>query len=523
MNRLRISVFVLISFVLCGQVVVPAGSSVVVQRRDALVLVITRSAMGKRAGNGFAIGDGTLVVTAHHLVFEKSVRGRHEMSGLVSVVSPYLGDGCEAEIIAADQELDLAVLRVPWKGHPALPLADASDIMSAERMQVAGMPGTLRSIVEGSDEALSEGFGVETQDLAIDFVAVRRRTPRFISLSDEDQLGDGWSGSPMLLPGSSTVAGCFTTLTRHTRKRGAERVSATGPAANQIRDTLKNSGMKRAIEVSEPTLPRAKDARDAFATFVRAYGHFTQNNYEAASGQIEEFVRLRPKSAIGYTLAAAHAQAQGQFDAGEQHFEKASQVDPNGAIPRILYAQMLSDRDPNKALEVLQDAWAFNRVKPTAALVMFNLLSEQNQYERCEQLLREALKVNSNNAYLWVNLGASHWHQDEKAEAVTAIGRAVELLPERGPFRARLAHLLEELGRLDEAEKHFRELTKLEPNNPVVHMWLAQFLQEHRPEAKPEALTEAQTALRLPPNRSLPHETIEQFIRALRSQIDTAP
>jgi len=523
MNRLRIFVFVLVSVAFCGQVVASTNGSVAVQRRDALVLVITRSIMGKLAGNGFAIGDGTLVVTAHHLVFEQSVRGRHEMTGLVSVVSPYLGDGCEAEIVAADQELDLAVLRVPWKGHPALPLADASDILSVERVAVLGMPGVLRSIVTASEEVAADSFSAQTKSLTIDFVAVRQRTPRFLSLSEVGQLGDGWSGSPMLLPESSVAAGCFTALSGHPRETGPRQLSATGPAANQIRETLKRTGAQQSLVVCESVLPRPEDASDAFTRFVRAYANLTQDNYEAASDQINEFVRLRPTSSIGYTLAAAHAQAQGQFDAAEQHFQKALQVDPKGAILRILYAQMLSDPDPNRALKVLQDAWAFDRVKPTAALLIFNLLSEQGQYDRCEQLLREALKVNSNNAYLWVNLGASRWHQGKKAEAVTAIERAVELLPERGPFRARLAHLLEELGRLDQAEKHFRELTKIEPNNPVVHMWLAQFLREHRPEAKTEALTEAQTALQLPPNKSLPRETIEQFIRAVRSQTDTVP
>jgi hypothetical protein len=53
--------------------------------QDSLVVVTSSAPMGKRAGNGFVIGDGTLVVTAHHMVFEESEKGDHEMPGLIAV------------------------------------------------------------------------------------------------------------------------------------------------------------------------------------------------------------------------------------------------------------------------------------------------------------------------------------------------------------------------------------------------------------------------------------------------------
>lgn len=87
---------------------------------NTLVLVTSSTYLGKKAGNGFVIGDGTLVVTAYHIVFEESEQGQHTMGGLVRVLSPYLGQGREAYIIAADRDLDLAVLKVNWQGHPAL-------------------------------------------------------------------------------------------------------------------------------------------------------------------------------------------------------------------------------------------------------------------------------------------------------------------------------------------------------------------------------------------------------------------
>ncbi len=97
------------------------------------------------------------------------------------------------------------------------------------------------------------------------------------------------------------------------------------------------------------------------------------------------------------------------------------------------------------------------------------------------------------------------------------------MLPETGPFRGQLARLLENVGKLDEAEKHFRELLKIEPDNPVVHFWLADFLAKHRPQAKDEALQKAQTALELPPKKSLSKQKIEQLIQELQPKTTPAP
>ena len=91
------------------------------------------------------------------------------------------------------------------------------------------------------------------------------------------------------------------------------------------------------------------------------------------------------------------------------------------------------------------------------------------------------------------------------------------------PFRGQLARILEKAGRLDEAEKHFRELLIVEPNNPVVHLWLARFLDKHRPDAVDKALKEAKIALELPRRKSLPREKIEQVIWELQSEIEQKP
>jgi tetratricopeptide (TPR) repeat protein len=519
MNKRKYFIPAVIILTVCCQIVLAVDTSISVEPRDSLVLIDMRSFMAKHAGCGFVIGDGTLVVTAHHLVFEKSEQGRHKMRALVFIASPYLGDACEAKIVAADEELDLAVLETPWKGHPALRLVDESDLMSAERLVVTGIPETIRSLVPSSHEPLIESLDGQTEELPVDFVAVRGKIPRFIALSGVGQLGEGWSGSPMLLPDSTIAAGCFTSLQT---ERG-ELVGGRGPALTQVRRLLKQCGREQSLTPSDSCLPRPEDGMNAFILLAQAYHHITNKQYGWASERIEKFLCLRPESLFGYTQFAQIAEKQGEFDLAEQRFHKALELNSEGIGTQFYYTQFLSDHQPDKALEMLQQMWRHDQRKPSVALLMFNILAERNQFQRASELLDEALKLNPRNAYLWLNLGSCNYNLDKLNEAVVNYTKAVELLPERGPFRGQLAHLLEKVGRLDEAEKHFRELLNVEPDNPVVHLWLARFLGKHRPQAKDEALKEAKIALELPPRKDLPRDKIEKIIQELQSKTAPAP
>src|SRR5262245_33283601 len=75
----------------------------------ALVLVYARSLDASAVGQGFIIGDGTLVITVRHILYGQRP-GDHRPDVMVEVVSPYLGDACEAQLVSEDRSLDLAVL-----------------------------------------------------------------------------------------------------------------------------------------------------------------------------------------------------------------------------------------------------------------------------------------------------------------------------------------------------------------------------------------------------------------------------
>ena len=80
MSNLKIPIVVISFLIICYLRPLCAGEATSIHPQDSLVVVTSSAPMGKRAGNGFVIGDGTLVVTAHHLVFEESEKGQHRVS-----------------------------------------------------------------------------------------------------------------------------------------------------------------------------------------------------------------------------------------------------------------------------------------------------------------------------------------------------------------------------------------------------------------------------------------------------------
>ena len=499
---------------LCRPIFIPAEEAVNISPEDSIVLVTSNTPVGKRIGNGFVIGDGTLVVTAHHLTLEESEQGEHQMPGLVRVFSPYLGNECDGEIIAANKELDLAIVKVSWLGHPALKLVDDNKITLLEEIEIIGMPSLIRSFDPNSNEPLTKTLDFQHERLPIDFVAVRQQIPQFVSLTGIGTLSHGWSGSPMLLPGTSEAVGCFVRV--HGIK-GQEPISAQGPAVSQVKRFAEKAGQTKSLVPMGEILSSPSNGTEVFLLILKTYHNYLRDEYNLAFKHAQKLMDVRSKSAFAYSLAASAAEKQNKTEQAEKFYQKALELDTNGTTAKFYYAQFLSERQPDKALEILQKLWQLDQYKSHVAILMNNILSERGEYQRSSELLKEAIKINPDNAYLWMGLGGCQVYMGDTNDAMTSMARAVELLPERGPFRGQLARMLEQSGRLDGAEKHFRELLKIEPDNPVVHFWLAQFLAKHRPDAHDEALKDARFALNLPAKGRIPRQIIEKLIGELQS------
>lgn len=497
-----------------------ASASPDVRAQDALVVIVSRNFVGMGAGNGFVVGDGTVVLTNDHVVVEKSSEGNHRVETFVSVFSPYLGQACDVRVLASDERLDLAVLEVPWKGHPALVLADANAVTSARSARVMGLPTAVQRVDAWDAGGLpAEEFQVDAEELPIGFIGARRGDPRIVMLAGTGRLRPGWSGSPMVLPNTSIAIGCFASIDSTVRGSQVLRRDARGPAVCQVAQLLGDGWSERLARPSQVRLESPEDAHEACSLALKA-SLLRPDGYESVPELIRAFLELRPDSVFGHRVLAYASEKLGHTEAARESYERALELDPNSFSVQLLYAQFLADNgEQEKAWQVLEPLAGSGRSNDLVTIALVNILSEQRRFDRCLQILENAVKVSPRNGYLWQQMAACRLQLRGPQAAIGPLTRVVELLPETGSFRGTLARLLETAGVLDEAEKHYRELLEVEPENPVVYYWLARFLRAHRPQARREALAMAEKALDLPLHPSLPREKIEELIDEIRGDV----
>lgn len=489
------------------------GTGTAITADDCLVIIHSTTPTEGRPGTGFTLGDGTLVVTAYHVVAEASSQGGHRMLGIIKVLSPYLGRCSCAEVVAVDPQQDLAVLSVPWRGHPAFTLVDDRQLLEATDLEIIGMLPVLLAVPPESRRPFPPSFSVERDTIEIDFVAVRQEIPLFISLAGRGQVGPGWSGAPIVLPDTLEAAGCFVELNKSI---SSNQQTCRGPALAQVRGLIEANNRSSSLMAPETVLPEAPDGYRVVRLFLQAHKALVREDYVDAVAKTQELLTLRPETPAFHMLSAQLHEKQLDFNKAQASYQKALDLDPNAPVLRMLYGQFLLERDPAGAMAILEGLWDQRRLRPWLVLIMWNHVQRGPAVdEHYMGLLREALAVEPQNAYLWLNLGAAQLQEGLTDEGFASMTKAVELFPERSSLRGQLAHLLENNRRLDEAEVQYSRLLQIEPNNPVVYFWFARFLARHRPESRPVALEAAEQALALPPSQGLPREEIERLIQEL--------
>ena len=386
-----------------------------------IVLVFARFPGSLQIGNGFAVGDGTLIVTARHLVFEKPRGGgAHRMEGLVTVVSPWFGDGCEAELVFEDSETDLAVLRVPWEGHPAYALAGDDAVRRAKRVWIAGLDN-----VEYMQGAVAEPPAALGDTRILELARMARGRGGRVSAHRSKGMGlwKGWSGSPILLPATGAAIGCFTKASGRGERVPENITGVSGPTLAAVRDIVSNARPCDRV--------RPEHARAAFLLYLDVVRHASGFKDDLELRDAREFIRLRPESPFGYRMAGKAARKLGQPDLSQEFFEKAFSLDPDNPVTRILRARSLQNagRD-NDALRELDALLASGRGDSLAALYLWRHHADRRgDYARGASVLDEALRHEPDNARLWSGLASCQKKLGNKEAAAVSRARATTLMP----------------------------------------------------------------------------------------------
>jgi serine protease Do len=153
-------------------------SQIVAQSRPSVVTVF-----GKRFGAGAGIlwsADG-LVVTNRHVLSQQTAHGKQTARVLLADERQF-----DAEVIATDEEVDLALLRIPATDLPAAQIGDSRQLRVGELVFTLGHPW-------GQRNSASAGIVSQLGN------AQTRGTQQLIPIIRTDaRLAPGNSGGPLL-------------------------------------------------------------------------------------------------------------------------------------------------------------------------------------------------------------------------------------------------------------------------------------------------------------------------------------
>ncbi len=482
------------------------------QPQDAVVLVTSHWRETRLASHGLVVGDGSLVVAFYPAVFHDLPSGRQHLAKRVTVASPCWGDVVDAEIVAADAGRYLALFRVPWRGHPALRLADDQSIISADHMVVMGMP-TVIAALSGAASGPAEASALFQHAAAeVDYVGIREGKPLLVVLRGAGDIAASWAGAPLLLPDTNRVAATASHRPAAGSVEGGV-LNRMDELVNRLRPLEAGSGHA----VAEPGT--REQGRAAFLLSLRIVTLIGKQQYEEAGAACQEFIGLRPKSFYGYTHAARVAEELEQVSEAERFYQEAVTRAPDSLTAHVSYASFLDQQDRTaEAIQVLEPLWSRTALRPYLADVICPMLTKRHAHNRCLRFLEEALAVDPNNAHALIGLGNSHNALREYGAAAAAFGKAAELWPEHSTVRAYFARNLELADHWDEADLQYRKSVAAHPESEFAHHTFASFLARHRPERRAEALAEARTALRLSTGSAADREKVEKLIRDLEAK-----
>ena len=316
--------------------------------------------------SGAAIGDGSAIVTAAHLL-----KGKGSFRGLFAL-SPLTGKMCETEMLAIEPEKDVVVLRAPWGRHPALAVATEEELARAKEIIVAGYSYRQKPKNEHPKELLME---------RLPLLKVYRKDDAYRTTTDGDPrtlgmalggakyAGDGWSGSPLILPESGRLAGIQCLRSRY-GQFGTEETSRTqspapekerlvfchvlGSNVHSIRALLRESS----VPDTPPPLPTGftvpANGKDAYEAFGALFDAVLNGDSERLTPSWKRYKAIRPDSPEGHLLLAwANAEWTRQApddqkakyrDDAEGFFRWAIHFSPNSPTAHAGYGLLLLQR-----------------------------------------------------------------------------------------------------------------------------------------------------------------------------------
>lgn len=491
----------------------------------ALVFIRTANSLRAARGTGFLIGDGSWAVTASHVVSADLGRGKRAHDATVVVFSAWTGRPVEARVAAVDGVNDIALLRLPEPGLPALALEgferrEPVAVLEGLRDRPLRLYGFPLSWGEDTVAALARP---EFNDSRLREVA-RRAHPEgkgetlLAVLQPCPDAQPGWSGGPLVSRDRSAVVAVFHSL-YHPRAGSKEAYPAATPTA-YLGDLLRQAGattLDRFGSGRQPEGPRPAQAAERLAREFRGMAWSAAGNLRRAEEEVRGVVALDPQSGLARAELGRLLLEQRKYEEAVRELREAARLAPGSMVAHLLLGRALHlDYDPRGAQAALRTALERSPAEVEPRLVLAEVLGDNQKLEEAERILRETVARAPDHPVAQFRLAQLLGRTRRAAEALQRMGEAFEAArndPGLTFIGLGYARELEQARRTREAETVLRQVLRTDPEGPAGYYHLASFyLRQGRFQ---DAQVTLNSGIALP---RIPEATVEAF-RALQARL----
>lgn len=369
---------------------------------------------------GFAVGDGRTVLTAAHCVEDFENANHCLLEPLV--ISPYYGDIFEAEIVDADEENDIAVLRPTWQSHPGLRIETSDRWKQAKKIAVAGYRPS--DLAQGGNTKVSRRMSLQEETV----VRTNGQGRHAIQLGSVRYPGKGWSGSAFVLPDTGAVVGILSNE-RYVRRFFRKKHYIFGCNAEAIQDLLRRNALPLVASAGN-FAPRSGDGQ--FDLILQLFDSILVEDTENSHRIAEELCQRNPDSYTRHVLAAWMLDSPGD----ERCYTGAIELAADRAFPHAVYGSyLLNHGRPKQALRQFQSTVAIDPNHVFAQTGRIVALTQTNPRE-AEMHARKLTAGWPSNGGFWFELSRTLRKQRKYEQELPIIRKAIQL-----PHPGRLEHL----------------------------------------------------------------------------------
>ena len=491
---------------------------------DAIVLVRTTNTLRSSRGSGFLIGDGGWIVTASHVVSVDLGKGRRASDQTVLIYSPWTGRPYEARVAAVDGVADIALIRMPQAGFPALPVeglevTDAATALTNLKDRPLRLFGFPLTYGEATVAALAKP---EHNDSRLREIAKRGETNLCV-LDPCPNAQPGWSGGPMVSADRGSVVAIFHSLYQKDEKGPG---LPSGSLSGYLGGLLKQAGvtdLKALTQVATPTVPRGGHAAEAMASEMRSLSWSSIGNWKKAEEEQREILGLLPGDAAARVELGRLLMAQQKFPEAVRELREAVRLAPKSMGAHLLLGRALHlDYDPKGAITELQAALAASPGEVEPQLTLAQVQEDNQKVDQAEAVLRKAMLDAPSHPVVVYRLGSllvrtAAGRKPREEEGLKLLAQASEMCSADAVLSfipLGYGRSLEALRRWRDAEGAYRQALKVDPENAAAHYYLSlYYLHQNRLE---DAQIQLNAGIRI---KSISDEVLEAF-RALQAKIN---